>query len=92
MVERVEIGVGEAPTVIPSVTVSTLPGHSPRCQVESTRPCELSLLASEITDFCDGVAVVLAVAVALVLALVLLQVLVVIRTGSLMMMCVCPST
>ena len=50
-VERVETDVAKAPTVTPSVIVSKLPGESPRCQVESTRSCQLSLMASEITDF-----------------------------------------
>ena len=50
LVERVEIDVAEAPTVTPSVIVSTLPGESPRSQVESKRSCELSLVASETTE------------------------------------------
>ena len=51
LVERVEIDITKAPIVAPAVTVPTLPGESPRCQVESTRSCELSQMASETTDF-----------------------------------------
>ena len=45
LVERVEINVSSCPTLATSVTVSTLTGVSPQCQVETTRPCELSLMA-----------------------------------------------
>ena len=42
LVERVVDQRFQESTLTTSVTVSTLTGESPRCQVESTRSCELS--------------------------------------------------